>query len=434
MVKKVNRRARFEIGRRETAARMRGRGRAQERGRAEEYVEVCAPFEAAMTVVYAVAGRVDDAWFDRSRRWMRTTACVAIAAMAHGVCATMGVLVTAWMFHLVAAWTRGTTWSAGRRTAVCVASAAAALAAGERLELAGGGGARGIMGSSGFMSRTTFNAHRAFRYDALRLMSYAIDCALGQGEMCFARCVRYVFYPCLRQCGPFLFYRDFETNRCDDDPRRASYAATEMMDSLAWYAFLHFARRTLSSSVNRGLVGKLTHAWTHTTAVWAGPTLVFNVHYALAVFEGQVVARDVFEFWTSSATSFTSFWRRFHVSLHDMFVTYIHRPLGSNVLSMFVVMSFSLLFHGLSASHWVAFFAVNTAGVCAERVVKSHLSRRTWRTPWTTALYQTCLFALFLACTSPIDVYDWSFTLANFSLFATARLVQRRRVTRRRRA
>ena len=51
----------------------------------------------------------------------------------------------------------------------------------------------------------------------------------------------------------------------------------------------------------------------------------FNFHHALAVFEGQVVARDVFEFWTSSATSFTSFWRRFHVSLHDMFVTYIHR-------------------------------------------------------------------------------------------------------------
>jgi len=431
MDEEVNRRARFGNGM-ETAARMRAGGRA--RGRAEEYVEVCAPFEAAMTVVYVLAGRVDEAWFDRSRRWMRTTACVAIAALAHGVYWTIGVLVTSWMFHLVAAWTRGTTWSAGRRTAVCVASASAALAAGERLELAGVGGARGIMGSSGFMSRTTFNAHRAFRYDALRLMSYAIDCALGQGEMCFARCVRYVFYPCLRQCGPFLLYRDFETKRCDDDSRRTSYAAMEMMDSLAWYAFLHFARRTLSTPVNGGLAGKITHAWTHTTAVWAGPTLVFNFHHALAVFEGQVVARDVFEFWTSSATSFTSFWRRFHVSLHDMFVTYIHRPLGSNLLSMFVVMSFSLLFHGLSASHWVAFFTVNTAGVCAERVVKSHLSRRTWRTPWTTALYQTCLFALFLACTSPIDVYDWSFTLANFSLFATARLVQRRRVTRRRRA
>ena len=173
MDEEVNRRARFGNGM-ETAARMRAGGRA--RGRAEEYVEVCAPFEAAMTVVYVLAGRVDEAWFDRSRRWMRTTACVAIAALAHGVYWTIGVLVTSWMFHLVAAWTRGTTWSAGRRTAVCVASASAALAAGERLELAGVGGARGIMGSSGFMSRTTFNAHRAFRYDVLRLISFGVDC------------------------------------------------------------------------------------------------------------------------------------------------------------------------------------------------------------------------------------------------------------------
>ena len=153
-----------------------------------------------------------------------------------------------------------------------------------------------------------------------------------------------------------------------------------------------------------------------------GPTLVFNFHHALAVFEGQVVARDVFEFWTSSAMSFTSFWRRFHVSLHDMFVTYIHRPLGSNIVSIIVVMAFSLLFHGLSDSHWVAFFAVNTAGVCAERVV--NLPGRVSRT-WTTALYQTCLFALFLACTTPIDVIDRRFTLANFCIFFAARLLRR---------
>ena len=157
------------------------------------------------------------------------------------------------------------------------------------------------------MGRTSFTAHRAFRYDALRLMSYSVDCALGHGEICFARCVRYVLYPSLRQCGPFLFYRDFETKRCDGGGfrGRASYAALEMMDSLAWYAFLRFARRTLSSPVDEGLgtARKLALAWTHTTAVWAGPTLVFNFHHALAVFEGQVVARDVFEFWTSSATS-----------------------------------------------------------------------------------------------------------------------------------
>ena len=283
------------------------------------------------------------------------------------------------------------------------------------------------------MGRTSFTAHRAFRYDALRLMSYSVDCALGHGEICFARCVRYVLYPSLRQCGPFLFYRDFETKRCDggDFRGRLSYAALEMMDSLAWYAFLRFARRTLSSPVDEGLgtARKLALAWTHTTAVWAGPTLVFNFHHALAVFEGQVVARDVFEFWTSSATSFTSFWRRFHVSLHDMFVTYIHRPLGSNIVSIIVVMAFSLLFHGLSDSHWVAFFAVNTAGVCAERVV--NLPGRVSRT-WTTALYQTCLFALFLACTTPIDVIDRRFTLANFCIFFAARLL--RRVSSRRRA
>lgn len=394
-----------------------GGGRA--RGRAEEYVESCASFEVACAIAYAVAGRVDDAWFDRSRL-TRTLACLAIACAAHGARWTLGVVATAMVFHILAARTRGTRgWGAGRRTAACACATAAALAVGERLELAS-------VGARGFMGRTSFTAHRAFRYDALRLMSYSVDCALGHGEICFARCVRYVLYPSLRQCGPFLFYRDFETKRCDggDFRGRASYAALEMMDSLAWYAFLRFARRTLSSPVDEGLgtARKLALAWTHTTAVWAGPTLVFNFHHALAVFEGQVVARDVFEFWTSSATSFTSFWRRFHVSLHDMFVTYIHRPLGSNIVSIIVVMAFSLLFHGLSDSHWVAFFAVNTAGVCAERVV--NLPGRVSRT-WTTALYQTCLFALFLACTTPIDVIDWRFTLANFCIFFAARLLRR---------
>ena len=403
---------------RETAAWMRaGGGRAP--GRAEEYVESCASFEVACAIAYAVAGRVDDAWFDRSRL-TRTLACLAIACAAHGARWTLGVVATAMVFHILAARTRGTRgWGAGRRTAACACATAAALAVGERLELAS-------VGARGFMGRTSFTAHRAFRYDALRLMSYSVDCALGHGEICFARCVRYVLYPSLRQCGPFLFYRDFETKRCDgaDFRGRLSYAALEMMDSLAWYAFLRFARRTLSSPVDEGLgtARKLALAWTHTTAVWAGPTLVFNFHHALAVFEGQVVARDVFEFWTSSATSFTSFWRRFHVSLHDMFVTYIHRPLGSNIVSIIVVMAFSLLFHGLSDSHWVAFFAVNTAGVCAERVV--NLPGRVSRT-WTTALYQTCLFALFLACTTPIDVIDRRFTLANFCIFFAARLLRR---------
>ena len=153
---------------------------------------------------------------------------------------TLGVVATAMVFHILAARARGREdWGAGRRTAASRrALDGPALAVGERLELAS-------VGARGFMGRTSFPAHRAFRYDALRLMSYSVDCALGHGEITAAReCVECVLYPSLRQCGPFLFYRDFETKRCDggDFRGRASYAALEMMDSLAWYAFLRFAR------------------------------------------------------------------------------------------------------------------------------------------------------------------------------------------------
>jgi D-alanyl-lipoteichoic acid acyltransferase DltB (MBOAT superfamily) len=269
---------------------------------------------------------------------------------------------------------------------------------------------------SGTMNATTFNACRAARYDLLRVMCFGIEAVEELATPDAGSFVRYVLYPPLRQKGPFCFYKEFERHRCDHNRRRFAYAALEIVDAMVWYVLLDFAHRTyydpFADVARASLFEKIAHAWTHTTAMWAGPTLIFNLSHALAVVDGQVVIRDVSVHWLQSGTSFGMFWRKFHCSLHEAFVRLLYRPLGSSLLSVVVVMAFSLLFHGLKSKAWFVFFGANTAGVVFERCFQRFQSSD--RVAVT--LYQTALFMLFTRCTTNIPI-DVKYFAANFALF-----------------
>ena len=360
-------------------------------------------WEAVSTAAYVGAGR-------RGRR-AATAMAIAVAMMAHGARWTIGVLAFVCAFYAFAVAVRAAPFSARRkRTYVWVACVLAYLVLDE-LESEPGDVAR-----VGIMNATTFNCYRACRFDLLRVMCFGVECVEESATPDLGKFVRYVLYPPLRAKGPFCFYREFERHRCDHDRRRWLYAALETVDSLTWYALLEFAHRTyydpFADVADASLFEKISHAWTHTTAIWAGPTLIFNLSHALAVIDGQVVIRDVSVDWLKSGTSFGTFWRKFHCSLHEAFVRLLYRPLGSSVISVVVVMAFSLLFHGLKSKAWFVFFGANTAGVVFERCC--HRLRSSDRTA--AALYQTALFVLFTKCTTNISI-DARYVVANFVLF-----------------
>jgi len=219
----------------------------------------------------------------------------------------------------------------------------------------------------------------------------------------------------------FLFYRHFERQRCRVRERFA-YVAFEIVDCFSWYLMLDVATRTFYSPTHGtkdDFVSRMVYAWTHATALWAGPTVVFNLSHALAVLEGETPSRDVSVPWTRSATSFHSFWRNFHVSLHEHYVHYVHRNLGANFGSVIVVMAFSLLFHGLKQREWWMFFALNTAGMCFERVAR-HVLPSTDPHPLARAAYQAALFVLFSKYASGVRI-DAPFIAVNFLIFCRLR-------------
>ena len=395
------------VGARETG----GARDAGTHARAFEFVESVWPLAVASSAVYGVVGGV-------CGRSAATVAAAALACVSHGALWTAGVILGAIAPSVIfARAVRGATFSLGRRRAMVFVAGVVAFLVVDEIERNWS-----LDPTDGILNATTFNAHRALRYDVLRLISFGMDCVEDAATPTLGRAVRYVLYPPTRQVGPFLFYRQFERRRCRGRERFA-YVARELVDCFAWYLMLDAATRTFYSPT-RGpttddLVSRLVYAWTHATALWAGPTVVFNLSHALAVLEGETPSRDVSFPWTRAATSFHSFWRHFHVSLHEHYVRYVHHNLGANLGSIVVVMAFSLLFHGLKQREWWIFFALNTAGVCFERVARRALPTVDPH-PLASAAYQTALFALFSKYASGVRV-DAPFIAVNLLIFCRLR-------------
>ena len=285
-------------------------------------------------------------------------------------------------------------------------------------------------GCNGVLSAGTFTPFRAARYDALRLLSFGIDCVDdaedAETPCSIGRCLRYVFYPPCQQVGPVVMYRDFK--RRSGVARTwagKAYAMCELLDVLAWHSMMRTAYVTFYHPLNPpmypnrddGLFNAVVFTWTHATALWAQSVIVFNSAHALCVLEGSSDAiRDVSQFWTTSATSFTHFWRHFHVSLHEYFVVYVHRPTRGTWASVTFAFAFSILFHGASSAQWRGFFAVQTFGVLAERACRRRFDAfgDSTRQFVLRIAYQTVLMCLFTAGAVPTVRLDARVFVAHF--------------------
>lgn len=269
-------------------------------------------------------------------------------------------------------------------------------------------------GCDGVLSAGTFTRWRAARYDALRLLSFGLDSVEdaedAETPFSIGRCLRYVFYPPCRQVGPVVMYRDFK--RRSGVARTwagKAYAIRELLDALAWYSMTRAAYATFYHPLNPpsypnrdGLIDTVVFTWTHATALWAQSAIIFNSAHALCVLDGASDAiRDVSQFWTTSATSFTHFWRHFHVSLHEYFLVYVHRPTRGTWASVTFAFAFSILFHGASSAQWRGFFAAQTFGVLAERAIRRRFDGDGARHFFLRVAYQTVLMCLFTAGAVP---------------------------------
>lgn len=286
-------------------------------------------------------------------------------------------------------------------------------------------------GCDGVLSAGTFTRWRAARYDALRLLSFGIDCVDdaedAETPCSIGRCLRYVFYPPCRQVGPVVMYRDFK--RRSGVARTwagKAYATRELLDVLAWYLMTRAAYATFYHPLNPplypprdGLFDAVVFTWTHATVLWAQSAIVFNSAHALCVLDGASDAiRDVSQFWTTSATSFTHFWRHFHVSLHEYFLVYIHRPTRGTWASVAFAFAFSILFHGVSSSQWRSFFAIQTFGILAERAIRRRFDGDGTRHFFLRVAYQTVLMCLFTAGAVPTVRLDARVFVAHFIALA----------------
>lgn len=281
-------------------------------------------------------------------------------------------------------------------------------------------------GYDGMLSAGTFTRWRAARYDVLRWLSFGIDCVEDAETPCsIGRCLRYVFYPPCRQVGPVVMYRDFKRPGVARTWAGKAYAMRELLDVLAWHSMMRTAYVTFYHPLNPpmypnrddGLFNAVVFTWTHATALWAQSVIVFNSAHALCVLEGSSDAiRDVSQFWTTSATSFTHFWRHFHVSLHEYFVVYVHRPTRGTWASVTFAFAFSILFHGASSAQWRGFFAVQTFGVLAERACRRRFDAfgDSTRQFVLRIAYQTVLMCLFTAGAVPTVRLDARVFVAHF--------------------
>jgi len=307
-----------------------------------------------------------------------------------------------------------------------------AIDAAERMR---GGAALG--GYDGTLSAGTFTRWRAARYDALRLLSFGIDCVEDAETPCsIGQCLRYVFYPPCRQVGPVVMYRDFKRRRSGVARTWAgkAYAIRELLDVLAWHSMMRTAYVTFYHPLNPpmypnrddGVFDAVVFTWTHATALWAQSAIVFNSAHALCVLEGSSDAiRDVSQFWTTSATSFTHFWRHFHVSLHEYFLVYVHRPTRGTWASVTFAFAFSILFHGASSAQWRGFFTAQTFGVLVERAFRRRFDAFSDSTRQFVlrVAYQTVLMSLFTAGAVPTVRLDARVFVAHFvSLFVVQRM------------
>jgi len=128
------------------------------------------------------------------------------------------------------------------------------------------------------------------------------------------------------------------------------------------------------------------------------------------------------------ASSFSDFWRRWHISLSSWLRDYLYRPLGGNqqgrartYLNLFTVMLLGGLWHG-AAWPFVLWGGIHGTALAVERMLGLADRARTPATTWTAALAQLCWSVPYFVVVQLVVALAWVYfrsdTIAHANMFA----------------
>lgn len=137
--------------------------------------------------------------------------------------------------------------------------------------------------------------------------------------------------------------------------------------SLSFSASAAGALRRARLPLRVGLAADLL-AFAHVS--WVTSHVVFGVPWALALLLDGVegVPHDTPAHWPASSAGFARHWSSFHASLYRLFAAEVYEPLGGGAIGVVASVAVSVAFHGWKKP-WVAWGAVNAAGLLIERAV-----------------------------------------------------------------
>ena len=261
----------------------------------------------------------------------------------------------------------------------------------------------------GLLGATSFTANRAFRYMALRLLSYVMDTAADAGRKQAATglfddlelFIAYALYPPLYLSGPVMFFSEFKTSSAAAQATKAAYTHASLttaaiqviasaicaaiaievaLQTFYWpTALLHPSLTGLSNlSLPLRWYDYTLYGYMHLTATWASSAVVFAVPRGVALLQGVSAPNDTPALWVSACVHARSFWTQFHTSLFAVFCRYVYVPLGGGAAAVIAVTALSTMLHGFHA-HWLVWGVSNACVLCLERALAARV--RWYATP-----------------------------------------------------
>jgi len=199
-----------------------------------------------------------------------------------------------------------------------------------------------LVGIRGVMCWSTF------RYDALRLISFAADVTDAEAEPHFASFLAYQLYPPLAPAGPVICYADFAQQLSSPRPWPRRVVAKYLLQLGALLCLIEASMYVLyfpawlgPQTSREGLLALppwmlfggihwiLQFEWLSLTAVW-------RVTRGVALVDGIEAPEDMLGTLCFPG-SFKEVWRLWHASLNLWSVRYIYRPLGGRLRAWLAV-------------------------------------------------------------------------------------------------
>ncbi|CAE8646430.1 unnamed protein product [Polarella glacialis] len=274
-----------------------------------------------------------------------------------------------------------------------------------------------------------------FRYDALRLISFAADTSQGSPAANLEMFLAYNFYPPLQPVGPIIGFEAFAAQLRTPKvwPRRqlALYICRTFALGLLLEASLHFLyfpawfgpRAQESQLLAMHPLQLLGAAHWTLHFEWLSLMVIWRVPRSVALLDGIEVPEDMPGSITL-ARSFRDLWRLWHASLNLWAVEYIYRPLGGRRrqwLSVPATFLFIVFWHDVRGfgdrPWWYAWAMLNSLGLMLESLALGRASLRELPLLRSAAGSMVAMIGL-TAANLPALVYDRSLAVLKGAFFS----------------